>query len=392
MQKNRTIKLISLVSIILIIATMIISSVCFASEEGIMPISEEAGDPIQEISIPDNEQITTPDTSNWINSDAYLFEDNIIINKVVDGNVFAIGKTVTVTGEIGGDLFVIADKVIIDGGYIYSGIFASANEIEINGVVYDLYAMAKKVTIGEEGYIYRDVRATAETLNLNGKIGRDAYIAIKELDISENGAINGNLEYTSSSEATISEEAIGGEIKYTPETITKTQSIQRTILSYIGDAAKALIYALIVVLLATWLAPKFTEKLKKTTRTDIALSLGIGILACIVTGVASIILMLSVLGIPLVCSFIAILLLLLSISKAIVAMTISGIIMSKTKIEGKMKFVLITLLLVFVIWSIGQIPFSIGEIFKIVIGIIGVGLVLINIINRKNKEQINENK
>ena len=93
------------------------------------------------------------------------------------------------------------------------------------------------------------------------------------------------------------------------------------------------------------------------------------------------------------CTFMVMLFLLLSISKAIVAMSISGIITNKAKIEGKMKFVLIALLIVFAIWAIGEIPyFSIGGIFKIIVGIIGVGLVLTNIVNKKSKEIVNENK
>lgn len=394
MLKNKTKKLFSL---ILIIAIVGIFSISLATEGDIMPISEENENQIQgEVTSEDEEEgtATITDTSNWINSDAYLYDDNILINKVVDGNVFAIGKTVTVTGEVGGDLFVFADKVIIDEGYIYSSIFAIANEIEVNGVVYDLYAMAKEVTIGEKGYVYRDIRATADTINIDGKVRRDAHLSVGTLNIApDNGTIiNGNLEYASAKEAFIPEGTVAGESNFIKEEITTTQSVQSTILSYIGDLAKALIYALIVILLATWLAPKFTEKLSKSKGSDIAISLAVGVLACVVTFIVSFVLLFTVLGIPLSCAFVVIILLLLSISKAIVAMTISGIITKKAKIEGKMKFILITLLAVFVIWAIGQIPFSIGFIFKMLVGAVGVGLVLTNIVNRKSKEIVGENE
>ena len=69
-----------------------------------------------------------------------LAEDKVTIDKVVDGNAFVAAKEVTVTGEIGGDLFVVADKVTIEGGYVYSSLFVCANEVTINGVVYDVYA------------------------------------------------------------------------------------------------------------------------------------------------------------------------------------------------------------------------------------------------------------
>ena len=381
MLKNKAKKVFSVI-LILIIITM--SSICLATEDGIMPISENGGEPVEQ-----EQENSTIDTSDWINSDAYLYDEDIIVNKVVDGNVFAIGKTVTVTGEIGGDLFVFADKVIIESeGYIYSSIFAMANEIVIKGVVYDMYAMAKNITIDESGYINRDARVSADVLNINGKIRRDAYVAVRELNISSDTgiAINGKLDYTSASEAAIPEGAVRGEVTYTKEEITTTQSVQSTILSYVGDCAKALIYALIVILLVTWLAPKFADKLSQSKGTNIAISLGVGLLTCVITGIVSIMLLFTVLGIPLACAFIVVLLLLLSISKAIVAMTVAGMITDKAKIQGKMKFILIALLIVFVIWAIGQIPYSIGAIFKIFVGFIGVGLVLTNIINKKDKE------
>jgi len=384
MLKNRTKKLFSL---ILIIAMLIISSICYATDEPIMPISEDTGNvaETEEDQTNNEEEI---DTSDWVNSDAYLFSEDIVVNKVVDGNVFAIGNTVTVTGEIGGDLFVLADKVIIDGGYIYSSIFAIANEIQINGVVYDLYAIADNITIGDQGFIYRDIRVTSDTLDINGKIRRDAYVSAREVNIASNKGtvIYGNFDYTSATEAFIPEGAIAGETTYTKEDITTTQSVQSTILSYIGELVKALIYALVVILLASWLAPKFTEKLSMTKGKNLAEAFGIGILALGTTALVSLILLFTVLGIPLACGLVVLLGLLISISKAVVAMTISGIVTKKFNIQGKMKYILIALLSVLVIWAICQIPFNIGFIFKVIIGIIGVGLVLTNIVAKKTKQ------
>ena len=114
---------------------MLVSSYCFATVE---PISEAPTTTGEDSS--NTTEVPEDISSSWTNSDLYIFEDKVTISNVVDGNAFVMGSEVTISGEIGGDLFVIADKLNIDGGYIYSNVFALANEITVNGVVYDIYA------------------------------------------------------------------------------------------------------------------------------------------------------------------------------------------------------------------------------------------------------------
>ncbi len=50
-----------------------------------------------------------------------------------------------------------------------------AESIEVKGVVYDVYALAKDFNLSG-GYIYRDAKISCKNVNINGAIGRDAFL------------------------------------------------------------------------------------------------------------------------------------------------------------------------------------------------------------------------
>src|SRR5574344_1817979 len=126
-----------LVALFLILA--LVSSFSFATVEPRTVEEDEASNVVLDettATISDDETSTDEDATSsensWVNNDLFISEDTVNVSDVVDGNAFICGKDVTISGEIGGDLFVVADKLTISGGYVYSSIFACANEITIN--------------------------------------------------------------------------------------------------------------------------------------------------------------------------------------------------------------------------------------------------------------------
>ena len=117
---------------------------------------------------------TTQSTDNSMKkSDVYLTGDDVKVDYIVDGNLFILANTVTISSQIGGDAFICAKTINVEKeGYIYSNLFAAANEVNISGVVYDLYTTANTLNIN--GYVYRDIRTSSDTLNFSGVIGRNA--------------------------------------------------------------------------------------------------------------------------------------------------------------------------------------------------------------------------
>ena len=152
-------------------------------------------------------------TADMKKSDVYITGDEVTIDYVVDGNLFVMAKTVNINSQIGGDAFIIAGKINVgEQGYIFSNLFALSQELNISGVVYDLYTCSQNTTIN--GYIYRDIKVLSNTLNLNGTVGRNAFVSApninfaksdesEELVTSGKSMIYGDLNYASPNELKI---------------------------------------------------------------------------------------------------------------------------------------------------------------------------------------------
>lgn len=381
----------------LFVVFVLVSSYCYAtveprtsepvatSEEEGTPVVTSEGD-VAPISVEGTSNEATTETPTWTNHDLYVCDDNVDISNVVDGNAFVIGKEVTISGEIGGDLFVVADKLNIEGGYIYSSIFACAKEITINGVVYDVYAVCNNFTLESNGFVYRDMKVTGSNITLHGKVRRDAYVSTSKLQFAEGAetTIYGNLHYSSNSEISIPEGIVAGEVSFTKANVTSNANVGTIILSHVLDLVRNLLFTFVATLLILWLTPKFVERVGNTSVAKSFISLGIGFATPIAFVIASFLLILSVIGIPVFVSglFAFTVLVLLSI-------TVSSIFFGKLftrlwKMEGNVKFVLFTLLSTLIIWAISLIP-VVGGIFGFVITLFGIGTTIVNMVWRKEK-------
>ena len=362
---------------------LLLSSVCLATDD-----TSLIDDSVVVTSDTNNTQEvdTTSSTANWVNTDLYLAEDKVTIDKVVDGNAFVAAKEVTVTGEIGGDLFVVADKVTIEGGYVYSSLFVCANEVTINGVVYDVYAISNNFNLESNGFIYRDLKVTGSNINLNGKIRRDAYISAKSLTLNEQSGtiVYGNLEYSTPSEITIPEGAVSGSVKYNVNTSNteKETSIASIILGYVSEAIQALLLTFVLTVILLWLTPKFVNRVGNMSVGKSFASLGIGVITPVVLVIVALLLAISVIGLKMLLPATFIFVVFSLIASSITSIFFGKLFTKLLKTDSKVKFVLFTLLSNLVLWLLTKIPF-VGGFIGFLIYAFGIGTLLVNIVCRK---------
>lgn len=375
---------------IFIILTLV-SSYCFATDAAVTSEDVTAISETSENNNHEEETATEDITADWVNSDLYVANDVVNVDKVVDGNAFIVGQEVTISGEIGGDLFVIADKLNIDGGYIYSNLFVCANEITINGVVYDVYAVCDTLNLATDGFIYRDMKVTASNVNLNGKVRRDAYIGASNISFAEDAStlIYGNLNYSSDAEISIPEGVVAGEIKYSAGNIETENNVLNTILSYVLGLIQTLVLTLVVTLLLIWLTPKFVERVGKMGVGKSFASLGIGFATPIVFIIVSILLLISSIGASIFVISMFGFVILAFIGTSVASIFFGKLFTKVLKMEGNFKFILFTLVSSIILWAIAQIP-VVGGIFGFIISIFGIGTTLVNMIYRKEKQVANE--
>lgn len=347
------------------------------SENGVMPISADETIPISEEGTPNLEE------EEWINNDLFIMQDKYILDKVVDGNAFIFANEVTINGEVGGNVFVFANKLTVNNGYINGSLFVAANEVVINGMIYDVYAACDNFTLEKDGFIGRDLKLTSNNFNLYGKVRRDVYVSAAHYNLPETNEplVGGNFNYSNNSELTIPKEIVVGEIRYSKE-IVPEESVFEKVSSYIFDAINVLVYTLVVIVLAILLAPKFVERVSNMDTKKAFISLGIGILVPIAVIIALFMLLISSVASMLSVSGILIFIAICMSGTAFASIYFGSIFVKLVKWEGKVKFVLASLITALVIWAISQIPY-IGGIFGLLVALFGIGTLFVNAIYRK---------
>ena len=346
--------------------------------------------------------VTTSQDSNANNAnpenqmkkgDVYIAQNDVTIDYIVDGNVFILGNNVTINSQIGGDVFVCAKNVTIsEQAYIFSNLFVSAENVNVKGIVYDLYAIADNITV--DGYIYRDIKSSSSTLNINGVIGRNAYVRCGKINfavpgqndangstIANAGAIAGDLNYSSVQEISIPEKAVSGKVNF--EQVT--QATNKTISNYLISLGSLLVLVLVIWGLSLLLAPKFL----KSTNNLIASKKVLPVLGCgILTPIAITVLVILLLFINITASIslllLTILVLLFALSTSITIIAINNLICKKLKISKNIGKLGILILTTIVLWAICLIPF-VGGIISILAVIVGMGLITYFVFN-KNKD------
>ncbi len=395
MLKNKITK----ITLILLLALSLLVPIVRADDNEAEPISDNSQEKAVETT-QGNETTseTTQSTDNSMKkSDVYLTGDDVKVDYIVDGNLFILANTVTISSQIGGDAFICAKTINVEKeGYIYSNLFAAANEVNISGVVYDLYTTANTLNIN--GYVYRDIRTSSDTLNFSGVIGRNAYVSSKNIEISSNSdgqssvtnkaTIYGDLNYSSSSEASIPEGTVTGSVNYSPiTTSTKSKSIS----SYILALGRFIVTVLVIWLLYLWLAPKFLENTGALLSKKLLPVIGSGILTPIIFVIAFVLLL--ILGLTSNIAIIGTMLfaVLLMISNSTFVIAINNLVCKKFNISKNTTTFGVLIITSAVIWLLELIP-VVGSILNFVIMIIGLGILVTAIIPEKEKSNKNSKK
>ena len=329
---------------------------------------------------------------NLKSEDIYLTGDEVTIDYMVDGNLFVFANTVNINSYIGGDAFIVANTINVnENGYIFSNLFAIGKDITISGRIYDLYACSNNITIN--GYIYRDIRTITDNLNISGIIGRNVYTKTNTINIqttsneseqsqvTSQGLINGNLNYTSSIELSIPEGTVTGSVNYTEEKSSNSASVQ----TYILSLGRFIVTVVLVWLICLWLAPKFLKNTSTIISKKFLPTLGYGILTPILAVIAFALLILLGITSTIATIGLAILFIGIALAPSIFAITINNLICNKLKIEKNSVIFGILIITSAILWAICIIP-VVGSFVSIAISILGLGIIIKGILPSKNKD------
>ncbi len=284
----------------------------------------------------------------WSDDDQPQSEASHVIvlpaGSVYQGDYFAFGDSVEISGEVNGDVYILANQIVIDGK-INGDVIAAGGSIDISGIVAhnvrsvagqvlisgnvgnNVTALAGNVQLLASATVGNNVVITAGNVDLSSKIGSDAtivasnlrissYIANKiqayvgQLRITSKAHIGGSIDYRSSTTAWIDQGAVvQGQITHHPSLVhelVKGTWIQGLL---VGGKVVALlmnfIYTLVVGIILIKMFPKNLESALHVLKTHPWKAFSWGLMLLILLPLASLILLMTILGVPFALTLIA---------------------------------------------------------------------------------------
>ena len=380
-------------SLILLLFTILtlITTVSFASEPVVTSeASTVPGDNAKTIESPENTPELIEENSDAVaaeepeihEDDLYLYGDDILMDKLVDGNVYIIGNTVSVTGQINGSLFVVAKDFSLEGAYVTNSIFLCATNANFNGACYDLYAACNKLNVTYESYIARDSRINCDEFVFHALNSRNMIVSASSIDFGSDdkvATIYGNLDYTSPTELELSEGIVSGEVQYNPSETTNAETSSDAV-SIFKSIVSALVYSIVVYFVIRLFTPHFAERISTFASKKIIFAFLIGLAAIFVIPVVATLLLITQVASGLAIAILVVYALFISISFAIFSLFITKLLRKKLKKLPEFGlFAIVTVILAL----LRTIPY-VSIIISFLLGITGFGIIIMNFFNRFN--------
>jgi len=238
--------------------------------------------------------------------DAYLAGETVTIDGTVEGDVLVAGGTVIITGDLKQDLRVIGGDIKINGGQIDGNVTIAGGTVAIDKtstISGSIVGFAG--SLDSQGSIGRGITAFGGEVTIGGNVKENLSISAGELSILSNASIAGELQYWSEVQADISNEAsISGNISKFSFQGQDTEEISRQFDEAIGAFFLILKFVDLVMLLLVGILimlslPNYAQRLTQYIDKNFMKSFIVGILFSILTPIVSLLLIISVLGLPL---------------------------------------------------------------------------------------------
>ncbi len=339
----------------------------------------------------DQDQASNVTTISNTNNDVYASGDEVSVVGYVNGNTFVFGKKVNVSGYINGDLFVMASSLAIENdAQINGNVFVLAQDVTISGRVNDVYSLAQNFTMSSTGLVVRNLTLSCSAASFDGKIGNNANVSAGSLTFAANAknVIGNDLHYSSKEEANIPEGAVAGAVDFSQITVEEPTAA-KIISNYITNFITVVLYAAVVIIISAFVTPKFAEKATYSMSKKSFITALIGIIAVVFIPIVSILLALTVIFAYAGISLLIVYILVLSITISILGMAIGNYFANKLKNKTKVKFILLSIASVIVLWLLQRIPF-IGGYISIFTVVFGLGIFIYSLFSKKALEEVKE--
>jgi len=325
-----------------------------------------------------------------IEGNLYAVGNTISIDGLVTGDLICAGQTLNVNGQIDGDI-ICAGQTININGPVGGSVRTAGNSININSsVARNVQAFGASINLDTEGSVGWDMLVAGATAEIKGNVGGDLhgggadFIIASEiggdvklklddrvkggqkgvawqddkraLKITDSAAIGGDLIYTAGTEANIAEGAtINGEITRNEPKIKKVQAWPSV--SWLWGKLFSIFSALVISLVLISLWSKSIIKLTDRMLERAGPAIGWGAVVLFLTPIIFIILLFTVIGIPLAFILIGVWVLALVLSKILAGIAIGRAVLDKVWHKKKDSLIWAMIIGVIVVYILCGVPF-----------------------------------
>ncbi|NGX47952.1 MAG: hypothetical protein K1000chlam3_01337 [Chlamydiae bacterium] len=323
------------------------------------------------------------EVSGIVKGDVYAFGTQILVDGHVFGSVIATGGSVEISGIVEGNARLAGGQISINGT-IGRNVTAAAGNIQlVSKAIVGGNAVFTGGIIDIAGDIKGDLTLSASNARLLGDVGRNVHAYTGKLRVGSKADIGGNLDYSSSEKAFIDPGArIEGKITYKPSVITqvfKGKWRQGVILgSRLMRILMSVVFSFVIGVIFCKLFPKKLARTLKTLGATPWKSFWTGLLILILLPIACIILFITILGFPIGIALLAFSVLGFYAAKIIPIFWVSNAVFHKPNSLLGLAIVLIAFFL------IAQIPI-LGPLLSMVFTLIGLGALTLSRMPKKHK-------
>ncbi len=351
---------------------------------------------------------TTLPENETINRDYFAGNERVIISGIVNGDIYSAGAEVTFDGTTSSDLITMGGNITISG-QIDGDVRLAGGNVTFSGaeIAGNVTVAGGDVLIDQATNIGGSIVALGGNLQFMGPIGKNLVVAggnvtvgnsingdiwspgVGSLRLMNGASVNGQLTYTSSEEALISDGAtVSGVTERREPPVDKQDANEAAgkgmaglaglfLFILLGDLLMSILLGLALV----FFMPNFVIRAAGKAITSVGNSFLIGLVVAIVAPIALLLFMLTLVGIPLALALFVIFFLVLWFAKVLGSIALGRRILTVKKTESSYKAVFLGVVLYFVL---GIIP-VIGSLLQGFIALTGLGSLAIS-----KKEYYNE--
>lgn len=296
-----------------------------------------------------------------VNGDLFLAGQNIIIDSEnINGDIFAAGSTLTIKGTVNGSVRFVGEQFNIDGQISDNVFFAGQTAIVGNEAVINGHMTAWGQQVSLRGQVVGDLEGGLETVNVSGQVGQDLDMYLSDnnansLQLADGAIIGGSVKYHAWQEIEISDQVeIGGEVVF--EKMIHKPAKPFFAMAMLWSLVLKFFGMLVVGMILIYLWPKFFPHVVGRVKKHPVKTLFIGLATLILTPIISVILMITVIGLPLALIIMATWVAMLYIAKVMAAWLVGKWLKDKLFTNYKWSAISVLALGVFIYVLISQIP------------------------------------